>query len=94
MVARVLHQMLQGESERPGSWAVRLREGWSPTALIAVGVAAGAVAFTAAALVRNGNGRHAIEPEQTDGPAVAEIDIIAIETNPPDTSFGDTEGLL
>ena len=39
---------LQGESERPGHWRTWLREGWSPTAMLAGGIlAAGAVSAVA-----------------------------------------------
>ena len=99
------HQMadgipsLQGASDRPMSWSAWIREGWSPTALVIAGVATGAVAFTAAALARSGNGRASSWSEQTpfplDAAFVTEVDVLAIDTVPSDTGpLGDTEGLL
>ena len=39
---------LQGKSERPGWWSTWLREGWSPTAMLATGVGAAAIAVAIA----------------------------------------------
>jgi hypothetical protein len=38
---------LQGSSDRPGQWSTWLREGWSPSALLAAGAGTAAVAIAA-----------------------------------------------
>jgi hypothetical protein len=64
-------------THRPGSRSTRIRGSWSPTALLIAGAATGAVALTAVAMARRVNG---------DGEAVmTEIDVLAVETLPPDS---------
>jgi gas vesicle protein len=78
---------LQGAPRRPGSWATWIPGSWSPTALLIAGAATGAVALTAVAMARRANG-------DTDT-AITEIDILTVETLPPDSApVGDIDGLL
>jgi hypothetical protein len=78
---------LQGEPPPPDSWSAWMRGGWSPTARLACGIAAGGAGLALASLARRRGNRDAnVVADSVDEAAIG---VIAVEVVPADAICDD-----